>query len=98
MVFEEGLLLRSAIALQLQPPLGRKFTLAKSHGLGDVGQKFRLECVRHRLERRRDRRQAARRQQSMSELATATTDPGGSAWRTVAAGDRETPPEFSWRR
>jgi hypothetical protein len=47
LVFEEGLLLRSAITLQLQPLLGRKFTLAERLGLGDVGQKLLRECVRH---------------------------------------------------
>jgi hypothetical protein len=52
LVFEEDLLLGSAITLQLQPPLGRKFTLAKRLGLGDVGQKLLLECVRHSLEPR----------------------------------------------
>jgi hypothetical protein len=51
-VFEEGLLLRSAITLQLQPPLGSKCTLAERVGLGDVAQKLLLECVRHSLESR----------------------------------------------
>jgi hypothetical protein len=39
----------------------------------------------------RDLRQAARRQQSMSEPTTATTDAGGSPTQAVAAGAEESP-------
>jgi hypothetical protein len=48
--FEGGLLLRSAIGVQLKPPLCREVNLADGLCLSDIGQEFLLECVSHNAE------------------------------------------------
>jgi hypothetical protein len=50
LLFEYGLLLGSAISVQLQPPLCRELILTDGLCLGDIGQEFLLECVSHNAE------------------------------------------------
>jgi hypothetical protein len=50
LLFEDRLLLGSAIGFQLQPPLCREPIFADGLCLGDIGQEFLLECVSHNAE------------------------------------------------
>ncbi len=49
LLFEDGLLLSSAIGVQLQPPLCRELIFPDGLCLGDIGQELLLEGVSHNV-------------------------------------------------